>query len=563
MPTLIGPAVDPGCADPADVWVDAGALRTPMPHTPAWSPELTPPTDGMAVQVIVGRFNQGREGVIGELTTAVVEDWTLDVDLLEGTSATISCSTWDPLFEAMAEATYPTPDGHLAYDWDPKGYVVWIHVDGAAVWTGLFAQPIDVGDGVCRLPASGPETVFTERILGRAEQVDLLSDLGSFEGADPLDGWSIPAGVTATVVTDGVRGTKALRVIGDGWVGTPRRTVFGAAGYRRSIEGAAFGKWDDAVPTGDPVVMTRTQVIGVLGEFDAAHSLSHAGTRPDGSGWTGEPVPSGGVLSPAVVGHRAWVEVRSYAGYYSDYDLVTLRQGITTGAPPGSEQDLTWYVDRVMRDLHDPDLGGSPTGLSYRWLANCGTTATGERWAHNQRTSVRDVLTMILDRDGGPECRITTGWNLEVGPKFGTVRDDIAITSNDILAPGWSTDPGAQIEDFVVDTGRGSGTSWVSATFPQPTDTTRRRVVAIVQAPVGRTLNQVTEWGRGQADAAARQQRTVTIQVPWHLAVQLVLGDTIWTEQHDGLTFMAAWMRLLRMRWMPSAQVCELTMGMA
>ena len=38
-----------------------------------------------------------------------------------------------------------------------------------------------------------------------------------------------------------------------------------------------------------------------------------------------------------------------------------------------------------------------------------------------------------------------------------TTMDDIALSMHDIPQPGWAVDPGAQIDDLVVDTGRGTG----------------------------------------------------------------------------------------------------------
>jgi hypothetical protein len=567
VPELAGPALVPLLAGPAEVFVEALPLDDPTPPVPVpdYSAAFTPVLEPLRVQVMVGRVIS-RE-VVGEFVTAYVEDWARDVDVLATTSAAIRISSWDPLLVALADEVSLSADGRLVYSWDPKGYIVWVYLDGVPVWTGVFRQPLDIGGGYHALPAVDPSAVFSERILGRPEQEDLLLDAGSFESytsqADmEADGWEFDAGVTATIVSDGVRGTKALQLTGAGWASTPKVGLMGAEGYGRTVEGAAFGKWADTVESGTEVVLTRTRVASTLGEWDQEFTVAHAGNRPDDqTGWTDGPVPSGGILAPSVVAHLAWVDLRSFAGSNSRYDLVTIRQGITTGAPPGSSQDLTWYVERVFRDLHATGVGGSPTGLSTRLVNECGTEAVGMRWAHNQRTPFRDVLTMLLDRDGGPECRITTGWNFEITDRLGTDRDDIALSMWDITEAGWAVDPGAFVDDLVVDTGRGTGTSWISVTKSTAFDPLRQRIVSVITAPVDRTLNELDPWAQAFFDASARIQRTASVPVAWHVAEQITEGDTVWVTQHDGLEGMSQRMRVLTKRHRPMAMLVDCTLA--
>lgn len=569
MPTLAGPAPSSLLAGPAEVLVSGFTIESPFPPPPLpdWDADFTPVLAAPRVQVMVGR-TISRE-VVGELVTAYVEDWTRDVDFLEITSAAIRISSWDPLLPAMADDSHMSSAGHLVYSWDPKGYIVWVYLDGVPKWTGVFRQPLDIGGGYHALPAVSPAALFSERILGRAEQVDLLGDRGSFEvygsvGDMIADGWRFDAGVTATLITgDGVRGTKCLQLEGDGWAHTPKVPVMGGGQISATVEGGVFGKWGSKPKPGeDAVILTRTKVVGTLAEWDQDWTVRHQGQRPDErSGWTDGPVESGGILAPSAIPHLVWNDLRSFDGSNSRYDLTTIRQGVLTGAPPGTVKDLTWYVVRVFRDLHSITLGGSPTGLKTRILNTSGVTAGGMRWEHTQRTPFRDVLSMILDRDGGPECRVTPGWNIDITDRLGTDRNDIGLSMWNIIQAGWAVDPGGQVDDLVADTGRGSGTSWISVTKSQPFDPLRHRIVQIITAPVDRTLNELDPWTAAFARASARIQKTSSVQVQWHVAQQLEEGDTVWVNQHDGLEGIDERMRILSIRPMPAYMTAAVTLG--
>lgn len=566
MPDLAGPAVDPTLPPPGDVWVAGGVLAEPEPSPP--TPDLdaewtgTPAAAAPLVQVVISRAIT-REA-IGWLTTAEVDDWDVDVELLVGTSAQVVASSWDPLFDAMATRSWVGADGRMKHEWDPKGYIATIHVDGFGEETFVFRRPIDIGGDRVVIAAEGPQVIFSERILGRAEQVDLLDGRGSFEGYDSVeemvaDGWRFPAGVTPTLVADGVSGSKCLDVIGDGWVGAPKVTLVGQDGVGRTAEGSAFGKWPDDVAVGDYVVETYTQRTDSLAPSNEDLTLAKAGQRPDsGSGWSEAPVTSGAVMSPQAVAHRTWPQVRSFAGLHSRYDLVALRQGILTGFL--TEKDLAYYVERVLRDLNSRSLGGSSTGLTTRIMALTGTEAQMV-WAHNQRQAVRDVLSMVLDAEGGPECRITPGWVLEVWDRLGSDRTDVVLSVLDVAEPAWAVDPGAQVEDFAATSGRGSGTSEVVCVVSQPYDPDRHRITRIVSAPVDRSLNQVGSWTARHARVAARLQATASFDVEWTAGRRYSRGDVVWVTQHDGDQGLDERMRVVNLRYRPTAGLVTVTVG--
>lgn len=564
MPALEGPAVVPVMATPV-VFVAGAEMPVPTPPVEPPGPAdsevaFTPALRAPVVKAVLARAVT--RDVIGCLETAEVDDFGYDVEALVGGTAAVVASTWDPIWSVAGTLLGISAAGHPVYEWDPKGYILTIEVDGLAVWSGMFRRPVPIGGGQVGLAVSQPSAVFAERILGLAEQLDLLGDVGSFESGS-LAGWTIPSGVSATIVTDGVRGTKALRVIGDGWVSSPKVAADGAAGYSRTAEGAAFGRWADDIPVGAVVVRTRARRVGASNDYDFNYTGEASGVRPDDDdGWTGEPVTSGARMAPQAAPHLLWTEVRSFAGAYSYYDLVTLRQGITTGFPPGTERDYAEYVERIIRDLNSSAYGGSDTGIRTRIVSMTGNQPVqAMRWAHNQRSAVRDVLSMVLDADGGPECRFTAGWTMEILARLGADRTDIALSASDLLEPGWEIDPGAQVDDFVADTGRGSGTSWVSATVSQPVVSDRHRIIAVVTAPVDRSLNEVEQWAARQARVAARLHVTKEAVVSWSLGAQIAEGDVLWVIDHDGLHGLSRQMRVVTRRFRPRSQTCLLGLG--
>lgn len=565
MPTLTGPGIDPTLAGPADVFVSGTDLGMPIPPAPEPGPDWEAGSGLPLFQVVLGRAVK-RE-VIGELTTADLDDWCDEVELLAGTAGTIAASSWDPLWEACAETVTMGADGEPKYTFDPGGFVVWVYEDSACVWTGRFAEPVSIGGGRVVLPAQGPESVFNERILGRPEQLDLLGDRGSFEGyaneAEMVaDGWVFPAGMLYELVADGVSGVQCLRVKGGGWFRSPKATVQGGS-ISKAVQGSAFGKWSDAVPVGQPVIRTRVQRTDSLAPSNEDVGFANLGERPDsGEYWSDGPIKSATRTTPQAITHRAWVECTGWPGHWTSYDVITIRESVQTGFPPGSERDLSYYVERIHRDLVSRNLGGSPTGLKTTVKSLTGVE-TSQRWEHSRRQFVREILAVVLDADGGPECKITPGWNLEIhGAGLGSERDDIALSVHDILEPGWQVDPGARVQDFAVDTGRGSGALALIAVVSQPFEDDQWRRYAEVLGPVDRTLNEIESWTRAHARVAARIQATAEVEVPWHVAKQIVCGDVLWVSQHDGaVAAPTVRMRVLRIRWNAKRYTATLTLG--
>lgn len=577
MAELLGPAMA-GTVGIAYEATPAYAVPWPIPDPVAPEPgdpdvEYNPPASMPAprVQVMLMRYDKTP---IGEIVTADVADWTEELDLLIPRVAGVSASSWDPVWSMAGELMGVDTDGKLVYSWDPKGYYIQLFVDGDAEPPFFFRQPVDIGGGQVSMPAVGVEAVANERILGRPVQPDLLGGRGSFEqygsiGEMVADGWQFDDGVSASLVADGVSGSVALELTGPGWVRSPRVTVRGGGSISKVISGGLFGRWsgsEEALELADVVARTRV-VRRSNGAEDLEYRNANVARRPMGqTGWTDDPIDMAGRTQPLAVVHDAGVDLRSHAGVTSRFDFVTLREGTSTGFPPGVVRTYAQHVVRVFRDLHSRSLGGSPTGLVLRDRTEVGSWPTqARRWAHSRRLPVREILTELLDAEGGPECRVTAGWFLDIHDRLGQVRDDIQLSNLDILGPGWAVDPGAQVDVYAGDTGRGSGTNTIAAVVEQPyaSSDTRWRVFAAAQAPADLSIDACEAWTRRQAAVAARRQVTAEVAVRWELGRRIATGDTLRVFQSDGLHGDSRMHRVVARRFDPRRLVVVLTLGAA
>jgi hypothetical protein len=565
VPTL-APAVDPTLTAPMSLEVDTFALTAPVPLPPPpdsgdpdepWVPVTTRPA--RRVQVLL--HHVVTHEVIGELTTAVVEDYSEDVDLLAPGSATITASAHDPLWSQVALVTVTGPDGRPVYRWRPEYHEVSIGIDGVTRWVGVFRQPMDYDGDTLLLACREPSILFFDDTLGRVEQLDLYNGWGNFEkvplGRTP-PGLTVPPGVTATVVADAVRGTKSLQVTGNGWVSCPKVGLPGNVGNGPSAEGSAFGRFPRTMETGERTVITWARLGGSL--VNPAVSLTKGGLRPDsGTRWTDDPVTSGALLSDDTVAvHQVWVDLLAHPDGVR-YDLVRLQQGILTGFL--NPQDGTRYPVRVLRDIQSTSLGGFPYGLSSRVDQLVGSDEFAMVWNHNGTHTVSDVLSACMDRVGGAEATIDPSWTLVVTKRLGRYRPELVLSNETVISPAWSDDPGAGAEDFVAMTGRGSGTSLVTSTVSQPRIANRHRRTKIVRGP-NRTLNQIDAWAKVKAGVAARQQITAEVDVTWAYGEAIAKGDTLPTAMSVGSH--GLWgqpVRVLTKTWLPFEGICRLTVG--
>lgn len=573
MPTLLGPAIDPTASSPVGLEVSAWPLAAPLPPVLPPGPgdpdvewdDPIPSAEGLTVQVQVLRAVT-REPV-GWLESAEVKSWDEDVEVLAGSRATVECAGNDPLFDAMATRTWIGSDGWPCYEWDPRDFIAHIYEDGVAVWTGMPWAPVSIGEDRVVLPLTGPQEVWTSDFLGRVEQLDLLNGAGDFEGV-PLGemppGWvAIPdagSSIDAGVVPDPLRGAASLATTGSGFIRSPKVLVIGQEGVKRIVEGAAFGKWATTIPDGEPTIVTYCQRVDSLAKSNIEASLADHGSRPKSEGrWSQDPVVSKATLSSNAVLHWVWLELRSFPDVETRYDVATLRQGVLSGSL--IERDLSWYVWRLVADLADPAIGGSPHGITVQYEP-CGTTVQ-QVWQHPEHHTAMDALRMVFDLDGGPEAWISTSWVMRVVPRLGQDRYDIALTDDVALGPAWEITPADQVDDFHADTGRGSGASALFVSVEQPQRPDRHRTARLVPAPKGRHYNLVASWARRHARAAARIQISHAAEVPYWFAKLVAKGDTLQVCVSMLSQGLDRRMRVVNIEWFPESMTAVLSMAPA
>ena len=570
MPSIEA-AIDPTIPAPIADWVDAGDVASvgpivpePTPGDPgtAWVPPVF--SEGRRIQVLL--HDVVTHEPVAEITTARVDDFNEDVELLQVPSAAIHVSPWDPFVEAASLASTAGPDGVDLHSWNPKFHEVSIGINGVARWVGIFREPLDTSPDELLLPARGPAQLFHEDTLGRVEQLDLYEGKGNFElypvGSTP-PGITVPDGVSATIVWDAARGKKCLRLVGDGWVDMWKFPLQGAADHQRSAEASAIGKWPASVPVGWTTGICYTQRSDATSPTNVQASYDKHASRPDsGTSWADDPVAFGCSMSASTRNHLTWASLRAHPDGVS-YDVVRLQQGILTGFL--SDTDGAYYLERILRDLKSESLGGFPYGITSH-IASLTGDEFDQTWNHNGTHPATDVLSAVLDRENGPEAYIDANWRMVIAKRLGQDRTDIRLDHTNLVKWRWSTDPGAQADDFVALTGRGAGTSLITSTVSQPRVANRHRVTKITRAPNDLSLNQVDAWARRHARINARMQHAATATVRWDLAEELAKGDTVEVALAAGRHGLWAGgagvrMRILTKKWRPLAGLCDLTLG--
>lgn len=572
MPT-IEPGIDPTIPGPIADWVDAEALTAGVPVDPepepgdpgsAWVPPVF--ADGRRLQVLL--HDVVTHEPIAEIASARVEDFNEDVELLQVPSAAIHASPWDHFVEAASLASTAGPDGVDVHSWNPKLHEVSIGINGKARWVGIFREPLDHSPTEVLLPARGPAQLFHEDTLGRIEQLDLYEGKGNFEqypvGSTP-PGITVPSGVTARVVWDAARGKKCLEVRGDGWVDLWKVPLQGAADHQRSAEGSVIGKWpaEGYTPVGWTTAICYTQRADATTPTNVQASYDKHASRPDsGVSWADDPISCGCSMSASTINHLTWLSLRGHEQGIR-YDVARLQQGILTGflAPT----DGAYYLERFLRDLKAESLGGFPYGLTSTIASLTGDEFT-QTWNHNGTHPATDLFSAVMDREHGPEAYIDANWRMVIAKRLGRIRTDVRLDHTNLVKWQWAPDPGAQVDDFVALTGRGTGTSLITSTVSQPRVPNRHRITKITRGPNGLSLNAMDAWALRHARVNARMQHSATATIRWDLAEELAKGDTVEVALSAGR--FGLWnggsggpMRILNKKWRPLAGLCDLTLG--
>ena len=570
--TLLEVPVDPTLGGPDLLSIGGPSVLAPIPVAPD-PDETTPivyatPRRGIRTSLLLCRT--GTHEPVGEIRTAEVVSWDDDVDQPGQLDA--SASTWDPVWSLADDAT-TRYRGRSVHEVDLKAYEMVLGVDdgqGFRAEAGPFVfrnGPMDIADG--RINLSGPDlrAVFDDRPLGEIATHDLLEGAGDFGrtvlGGVPY-GWIPDSGITdIEVVAGGVHGTKCLRVKGRGWVKSPEVSVPGHPEVGSSIEGSVFGKFPESIAPGTPVVQTRVKILGATAASNLDVTARKAGARPDnGRMWSMDPISSGTTTPLTTSTCRAWMELYSgSATEWTYFDFATMGRGVLTGYLEAV--DLARYPVRIIRDAqYGP--GGTTWGIVTRIMELCGSVDQ-MTWQHNEQPWVGSALDSILSRDDGPEIQLLPTGELRIwGQGRGRVRDDMLLGPNVIVSPAWAQDPGAEFDDFIMGTERGTGTSMVASKVSQPATPYRHRIASFERAPNGRPLNQVDHLAARRAAIDARRQITATVRVPWYYGRKLATGDTVPMVQADGL--MGTWsrpVRVLNRKMFPKLWAVDLTVGVA
>lgn len=568
MPT-IAPAVEAPIV-PALVFGEADDLYEVVPVTPEpvagaqavpGTPATITPASAPRVQVLLHRTVTHEP--IGELRTADVDWWEEDVE--EPGSASIDASSWDPMWE-LAAAHTSWYRGRPVYDWDPKGLEVSIGVDGLADWAGVFRQPLDVGGDRVRLPARGPEILLHERTLGRVEPEDHFDDWGDFErypvGSTPPGLVLVPDPghtMTATIVADAVRGRHCLEVTGKGWVRTPRVSLPGAALTGRTAAVSTFTKQPEGLTAGTPVVLTYVQRSDSLVPSNRDYTLLNAGTAPDPDGrWSDDPVVSKGRMTMADIDHLVWGELRGFDGRSVRYDLVRCTQQVLTGFV--SAKTFDHYVALLLTELQHGD-GGSQWGITSR-IESHATGSAAMSWGHTAHHTGAEAMAMVTDVAGGAEWCVNPAWVARIMGVRGGERTDVLLGPDQVVEARFAVDPGAEVDDYVADTGRGSGAYLVASTWSAPVVAGRHRVTRIVRPPDG-DFNAVDRWTAHHGPIANRRQRTAEVDVRWDYGRGIACGDVVPVALVDGKLGWWGRARIVKRRMRPREGLVTFTIGEA
>jgi len=569
MPTIdvaidawLEPALD--CVEGVDLVEPMVVAPDPGPGDPDAEPIVwAEPAFGPRVQAMLCRTVTHE--IVGELRTAVVDDWEEDVD--EPPGASVTASSWDPLWSQVAAHT-ASHRGRPIYDWDPKGHELLIGLDGNPEWTGVFRQPLDIGGDRVALPARGPEILLAERTLGLVEQTDWLAGWGDFErypvGTVPPGLVLVPKPghtMTATIVLDAVRGRHCLQLTGAGWARTPKVALPGQDSVGRTAGVSAFAKTPTGVAAGTPIVATYTQRADALVPSNRDYTLFNVGSTPDPDGrWSKDPIGSKARMSTDAINHWTWGELRSFDDHPTRYDLVRLTEGVLTGFLTSKTYDH--YVALLIEAMQYGE-GGAPWGMTSR-IESHATGSIEMSWGHTAHHTGSEAMAMVTDVDGGAAWTVNPAWVARIMAERGQRRTDVLLGPDQVLECRWAQDPGAEVDDYIADTGRGSGSTLVTSTWSAPFEADRHRITSIVRPPVDRSLNAIDAWTRRHGPVAHRRQVTCELDVRWRYGRGIACGDTVPVALVDGL--LGHWitpMRVVKRRMRPREGIVTLTMGNA
>ncbi len=511
----------------------------PDPEPDPWSPAPVPPilVDPPRVQLLAVRA--GYRTPIALFHSALVE------------------STEESFDAGSADVTVAADDPSWALISDLKDVEWQVGYAGGLEWSGVSGPPVDTGGGRVRLPLAGPGSVLDETTLGEVEQRDFYGGTGRFntgiggwfKDEDPTDDFESTSILALRHAPgEGWEGGGALQVIGVGYIFGPWVTLPGHPGKIRRPQGSVMAK----VPSGTLTVETQVKDGDDLYAYDV--TLEWSAVIEPNTAWQGPVVsvanlPGGG----AAVRIALYVESKDWC----TVDLARIQWATLTGSTVPI--DLANYPAIVMRDAQSAEYAGARWGIAVSVDSLAGSS---DRlvWGHADDHPVGSILQALAERSDGPDIWVDRYWTMHVARRRGTIRNDIALDNNTVLAPEWAEDVGASIDELRVLTDFGSGATRVVSAHGSG-GRPGRKIRQIVRADKGQRLDAADRWGAGLFARQALPQRTATVRVRLSDGRALNVGDTVQVALYQGSRSWVGWVRIFAIRKLYSEDLAELQVG--
>lgn len=511
----------------------------PDPDPDPWAPPPVPPilVDPPRVQLLAVRA--GARTPIAVFHTADVESTEESFD---PGSADVTVSVMDPAWDLVGD--------FKDVEWQ-VGYA------GGLEWSGVSGPPIDIGGDRVRLPLAGPGSVLDETTLGEVEQRDFLGGAGRFNAG--ISGWKIDEDSSDDFESTSILGCRwapgegwegggALQVIGVGYIFGPWVRLPGHPGRIRSPQGSVMAK----VPSGTLTVETHVKVGEELYRYDVSQERA-AVVEADRS-WQG-PVVSVGALPGGGGDARIGLYVESEE--WCTVDFARIQWATLSGSTV--PLDLALYPSIVMRDAQSDEFGGAQWGISVS--VDSMTGAVDQLvWGHADDHPVGSIMQTLAERSDGPDIWIDRYWVMHVAARRGSTRLDVVLNNTTVLAPGWSEDVGATIDELRVLTDFGSGATRVVAGHGNG-GRRGRKIRQIVRSEKGQALDAADRWGGGLFARQSLPQRTAEVLVPLDVGRSLNVGDTVQVALTSGRRGWSGWVRVFSIRKLYKQGLAAVSVG--
>lgn len=554
IPVYDPPPTEPA-AVPASLGADASTFAWTIPGVP--TPDPGDP-DGTLVPATPRRLGRDvrlllkRPGVssppLAEIRSLSAPEWT-DRLSVQGGSFRAVVAAADPGWDAVGEPGAAVVRGREGAALDPQRTDAEVVVDGERVFCGCFAgsprrvegdwQEIDLVDGL------GVAAQMDVRTPWGDDNIDILGGRGSFDGVDPLAGWTITGDLGYSVGVPSTFGpylNRCLRI----HTGSAKGKVYSPWVWTSASEGTAG--WEGSAQVhlteqfGDQSVTVSVEVSEFFGDPVGFAPTTGRVSGPGGAwghGW--EPVSamryvwSYAAPTDALIARVVFdIDARGSA---IGIDEVRLRRsGLTslwTDDGSGRDADYVNQVALALRSsvLRDPAAGWviatSPSGYS----------TPGVLWWDDAGTRASEAIGQVVNRPNGPDVWCDANWAFQIWGDRGRVRNDIIL--DDFTCPDASWERTVPLDALTQWTYDGLGHRWSRAT---PSD--KRRVEQINyergEDADGRTLEL---WRQIREDRALLPPYSGTSLVPMRHG-RVEAGDSVRVAHRRGRETVAGGFRV-------------------